>query len=147
MLRRLVERRSGLRWWAPLVWALGYASFILTTLWGFSARDWSGLLRAFLLFLLVALVVVQWVRPTVLGWGLLSAPAASFALAGVVTMVASILVPAPYGQPPSGVTAVGAVLQLSFVLVVGAVVYTGWPRRLEAAAASQQARPADSGKL
>jgi len=84
----IVRRRNHRGWWVYLLFAIVYA-FI--ALWfmadAMAATEWSDIVSAWPLFIPLALVVVQWIRPTILVWALISLPGLLYPLAGLAWAV------------------------------------------------------------
>ena len=80
-LGRLVERRSRRGWWAYLLWLVVYvvAESIYAESFASAGEPIGTAQLALALTVPVAFVVIQWVRPTRLVWGMFAAPSIVFA--------------------------------------------------------------------
>jgi len=128
-LLRLVERRSRGQWWAHLVWAGFYSLFTLVMLGSFGARGWADLLRAWPFFIPLGVVVLQWIRPTILGWALLGLPGAVYSVGAVVQIVLDSLGPHPLWRGNPGDFILGSITLVLTIAILAGLMYAGWPRR------------------
>ena len=97
----------------------------------FGAQSWSDVIRAWPLFIPLGFVVVQWLRPTLLGWGVVSLPGAVYPIAVIVGLLADSFGPSPLWRTWSLFEFVGGFVFLGIMtVIVVALVRASWPREL-----------------
>jgi len=127
-LRKIVERRNYRGWWAHIVWVLAYTAFILLMLGNLGAQDLGDLLHAWFLFIPLGFVIIQWIRPTLIGWALINLPGVGYILAVVVWLVWCTVAPPSWYSPPNPSEWLYGLLFLGFLAALQAgILYAGWP--------------------
>jgi hypothetical protein len=93
-LAGLIKRRSRRGWWIYVIWLLSYVLSVMLYL-GDTGAD---LAQVWPLFIPIPILVLQWVRPTVLVWVAISLP--TFLYFGIVAFyeIIDITGPRPHGQ-------------------------------------------------
>lgn len=108
----LLLKRGRNLWWVYLCWLLLYAPMALLYVEEITFHGHVNVLYTWPFLLPVAVIVVQWVRPTFLGWVLIMVPTIAVVAAGF-----GLLLWATINDPEA------AVRLVPMLLVVGAVGY------------------------
>jgi hypothetical protein len=127
----LVERRSRRGWWAYLIWLLVYLPTAMMFAGEMSFHGGAKTAQMWPLLLPIVIIIVQWMRPTLLGWVVLSLPTMIYFGVGIYYLVDNNLGAQPQWKTDSAGVILGFVFLGALLCVCVALIFGARPRVLD----------------
>jgi hypothetical protein len=125
----LVERRSRRGWWAYVIWLLVYLFTAMMFAGEMTAHSGATAAQMLPLLIPVVIVIVQWVRPTILGWAVIFLPTFLYFGIGVYYAITNNLGPHPQWEHDLGGLILGSFFLAALLAACLAVMFAARPRR------------------
>jgi hypothetical protein len=129
-LAALVERRSRRGWWAYVIWLLVYLPTAMMFAGEMSAHGGAGAAQMWPLLIPIVILIAQWVRPTILGWGVLFLPTLLYFGIGVYYLIRNNLGAHPQWEHDSEGVILGSVFLAALLVACAALMFAARPRAL-----------------
>jgi len=125
-----IERRSRRGWWAYVIWLLIYLPTAIM-FWGeMSFHRGASVAQMSPLLIPIVILVVQWVRPTILGWVVISLPTFLYFGVGVYCLITNNLGPHPQWEHDSGGVILGSIFLAALFGACVALMFAARPKAL-----------------
>jgi hypothetical protein len=115
----LIRQRSRRGWWVYMIWLLIYAPTAMM----FAGDSGASVARMWPLLIPVAILVLQWVRPTILVWAVISLPTFLYFGIGIYYAITNNLGPHPQWEHDSEGVILGSVFLASLLGVCVALMF------------------------
>lgn len=127
----LIERRSRHGWWAYVIWLLVYSFTAMMFAGEVAAHSGAPAVQMLPLLIPILVVIVQWVRPTILGWSVIFLPTFLYFGVGVYYAITNNLGPHPQWEHDLGGLVLGSFFLAALLVACIAVTFAARPRRID----------------
>ena len=123
-LAALIQQRNRRGWWVYVIWLLLYSA---TTMM-FAGDTGASAAQMWPFLIPVAILILQWVRPTLLGWAVISLPTCLYFCVGIYYAVANNLRSHPQWEYDSEGVILGSVFLAVLLGMCIALIVAARPR-------------------
>jgi hypothetical protein len=124
----LVQLRSHRGWWAYLIWLLVYLFFAMMFAEEMGAHDGATATQGWPLLVPIVVVIVQWIRPTILGWAIICLSTLIYFGVGAYYMITENFGPHPQWKHDLGGVILGSLFLVVLLAVCIALIFAARPR-------------------
>jgi len=124
----LVQRHSHRGWWAYLIWLLVYLFFAMMFAGEMEFHNGATAAQVWPLLIPIVVVIVQWIRPTVLGWAVICLPTILYFGVGVYYMITENLGPHPQWEHDLGGVILGSLFLAVLLAACLSLMFAARPR-------------------
>jgi len=139
----LVQRRSWRGWWAYVIWLLVYLVTAMMFADEMAFHSGATATQMWPLLIPIVIIVVQWVRPTVLGWAVICLPTFLYFGVGVYYAVTNNLGPHPQWEHDSQGVILGSFFLAALLAACIALTLAARPRRIHEIKTAEPDGPAN----
>jgi hypothetical protein len=129
-LAALVQRRSRQGWWAYVIWLLVYLFTAMMYADEMAFHSGATATQMWPFLIPIVIIVVQWARPTILGWLVICLPTFLYFGLGVYYLVRNNLRPHPQWEYDSGGVILGSFFLAALLAACIALMFAARPRVL-----------------
>jgi hypothetical protein len=129
-LTALIRRRSRRGWWAYVIWLLVYLPTAIMYAGAISFLSGASAAQMWPLLIPIVIPIVQWVRPTILGWAVIFLPTFLYFAIGFYYAIRNNIGPHPQWEDDSEGVILGTVYLATLLGVCAALMFAARPRFL-----------------
>ena len=139
----LVQLRSHRGWWAYVIWLLVYLFTAMMFADEMAAHSGATATQLLPLLIPIVIIVVQWIRPTVLGWAVVSLPTFLYLGVGIYYEIKNDLGPHPQWEHDSEGVILGWFFLAALLAACLALTFAARPRRVHETKTAEPDGPAN----
>jgi hypothetical protein len=129
-LAALIQQRSRRGWWAYVIWLLVYLPLVMFFAGEMSFHSGARVAQMWPLLVPIVILIVQWARPTVLGWIVVFLPTLLYFGVGVYYIITNNLGAHPQWEHDSEGVILGSFFLAALLAVCIVLIFAARPRAL-----------------